>query len=129
VTTFQRAVYITTLLLTALASALLIGPVAFHRIVFRRHAKASLVEAANVMALYGLVVLAVAINGVVLLVVDVLMGTLATALIALGTATTFLWLWLGMPVLVRRQTERRQTEPRQPGQRQETVDGHLERGT
>jgi hypothetical protein len=106
VTTFQRSVYLGTLLLAALASALLIGPAAYHRIVFRRHAKAYLVETANTMALAGLVALALAINGVVLLVVDVLLGTLATTLIAAGTASTFLWLWLGMPVLVRRRMER-----------------------
>src|SRR5262249_38547287 len=114
VTTFQRAVYLATLLLSALASALLIGPVAYHRIVFRQDAKASLVGTANVMALCGLVALALAINGVVLLVADVLLGSVATTLTAAGTASTFLWLWLGIPIAVRRRAERRRAFHRPP---------------
>src|SRR6185369_11865770 len=93
VTPFQRAIFIAILLLTALASVLLIGPVAFHRVVFRHHARAELVRAANALALAGLVVLALAIVGVVLLVVSVLMGTVATVVIGLGTAVTFAAVW------------------------------------
>src|SRR5580693_9925005 len=45
----QRELYLATLVLAAVATALLLGPVAFHRLVFRRGQKERLVRAANVM--------------------------------------------------------------------------------
>jgi hypothetical protein len=117
VTTFQRAVFLTTLLLVALASALLIGPVAFHRVVFRRHIRAELVTTANVMALVGLVTLGLALVGVVLLVVSVLMGTLATVLISSVTALMFVVLWGVVPAvaLCRREGQGRRGRRSQGG--------------
>lgn len=123
VTAFQRGIYLTTLLFAALASALLIGPAAYHRMVFRRGAKPILVRAANSMALVGLFALALAINGVVLLVVDVLMGTLATVLISVGSGLTFLWLWVLMPLIVRNRLERQADgEPLDAGEQDEATD-------
>src|SRR3954467_4360202 len=43
ITDFQKWLYVATLLATAAASALLIGPVPFHRILFRRGLKPRLV--------------------------------------------------------------------------------------
>ncbi|SBW28285.1 hypothetical protein FDG2_5632 [Candidatus Protofrankia californiensis] len=103
VTDFQRALYLVTLLVVAAASALLIGPVAYHRMVFRRGARAQLVAAANTMALAGLVMLGAGINGAVLLVVDVLMGSLATVLICSVTVAFFVALWWVLPQLTLRE--------------------------
>jgi len=50
-TSWQRHLYVASLLLAALSTALLCGPVAYHRLVFRRHEKDRLLRAANVMAL------------------------------------------------------------------------------
>jgi hypothetical protein len=50
----QRELYIASILLAAVSTALLVAPVAYHRLVFRRHEKESLIRAANVMALLGL---------------------------------------------------------------------------
>jgi Family of unknown function (DUF6328) len=50
----QRGLYIASLLLAAASTALLLGPVAYHRLVFRRNHKERLVRAANVMAILGL---------------------------------------------------------------------------
>nr|MDT0665057.1 hypothetical protein [Micromonospora sp. DSM 115978] len=71
----------------------------------------------------GLFVLALAINGVVLLVVDVLMGTLATVLIASGTGLTFLWLWVLMPFMVRNRLERRDEEQHRDPDHEKATDG------
>ncbi len=101
VTDFQRALYLITLLTVAAASALLIGPVAYHRMVFRRGARAQLVTAANTMALAGLVMLGVGINCAVLLIVDVVMGVLATALISSASVAFFVVLWWVLPRLTR----------------------------
>jgi len=50
----QRDLYLTCLVLAAVATALLLGPVAYHRLVFRRGRKESLVQAASMMAMAGL---------------------------------------------------------------------------
>jgi hypothetical protein len=50
----QRNLYLGTIVLAAVATALLVGPVAYHRLVFRRGQKERLVRAANVMAISGL---------------------------------------------------------------------------
>ena len=50
----QRDLYLASLVLAAVATALLVGPVAYHRLVFRRGQKEHLVKASNVMAISGL---------------------------------------------------------------------------
>jgi hypothetical protein len=50
----QRDLYLASLVLAAVATALLVGPVAYHRLVFRRGQKERLVRAASVMAIGGL---------------------------------------------------------------------------
>ena len=51
----QRQLYMASLLLAAVSTALLLAPVAYHRLVFRRQQKEHLIRAANVMAICGLV--------------------------------------------------------------------------
>ena len=48
---WQRALYVGILVVSAVATALLLGPVAYHRLVFRRRQKEHLVRAADVMAI------------------------------------------------------------------------------
>ena len=64
----QRELYLATLVLAAVATALLLGPVAYHRVVFRRGQKEGLVRAASVMAIAGLVTVGLAVSAAVLLV-------------------------------------------------------------
>ena len=75
VTEFQREVYFVTLLCAAAASVLLIAPTAHHRIHFRRQEKEHIVKVANGFALAGLVALALAMIGVLLLITDVHLST------------------------------------------------------
>jgi hypothetical protein len=105
-TNFQRGVYFVTLLLAALASALLIGPVSYHRLIFRRHAKARLVNVSNVMAVAGTGALAGAMTGVVLMVADVLFGLVAGVVTAAGVGAVFGTLWYALPLVQRSQWER-----------------------
>lgn len=95
----QHRLYVTDLLLAALATALLTAPVAYHRIVFRRHQKHDLLRAANVMALAGLVAVAFAISGAVLLVVSVVYDGLVAALVAAVVAGIYAVLWFVVPHL------------------------------
>src|SRR3984957_16823768 len=97
----QRHLYISTLLLAALSTALLSAPVAFHRLVFRTHRKERLVRTANVMALAGLAAVGLSISGAVWLVWSVVTRGAVGPVIVAGTAATFVLLWLVIPVLGR----------------------------
>ena len=63
ISSLQRGTYVVTLLAAACAAALLVGPVAFHRIVFRHSQKDDLVRVSHRMALGGLACLPVALVG------------------------------------------------------------------
>src|ERR1700712_4935193 len=93
----QRRLYVTVLLLAALSTALLTAPVAYHRIVFRRHQKHDVLRFANVVALAGLVTVALAITGAVLLVVSVVYDGLVAAIIAALVAGVYFTLWYVIP--------------------------------
>jgi glucose dehydrogenase len=97
----QRQLYIACLLLAALSTAMLLGPVAYHRLVFRQHQKEHLVQAANVMAIGGLATVGLAISSSVLLVVSVVETGAVVALIPGLTLAVFVGLWFALP-LVRR---------------------------
>jgi membrane-bound acyltransferase YfiQ involved in biofilm formation len=98
VTEFQKDVYFVTLLAAAAAAALFIAPTAYHRLVFRERDKAQLIAIASKLALVGLVALAIAMNGAILLVTDVLFDGPAVVVTVVATSTLFAGLWfvLGM---------------------------------
>jgi hypothetical protein len=98
VTSFQRGVYLVTLLCAAAASALLIATSAYHRILFRQGDKPHLVFLANRLTIGGLGFLGLAMVGAVLLVTDVLFkGT--TTVLATGAAAGFvLFFWFVLPL-------------------------------
>jgi Family of unknown function (DUF6328) len=103
VTTFQRNVYVTTLLLVSGATALLIAPVSFHRIVFRQRQKRRLVKATHRLATGGLVLLLLAVCGAVLLILDVVLGTRPAIIGVSGVALWFVIFWYVIPLRARRQ--------------------------
>jgi hypothetical protein len=105
-TPFQRGVYVATLLLAAVAAALLIAPVAFHRVLFRRRQKDDLVDAANRLALGGLIALLLAIVGALLLILDVVLGPLPALLLSALAAAWFVGFWLVLPLLARERAPR-----------------------
>jgi hypothetical protein len=109
VTRFQERVYFAVLLLTTIATALLIAPTAIHRLLFHRQMKQTIVEDSNRLAIAGLFVLALAMTGAVLLITDVLFGVIATVIATAVTAAVFIVLWVALP-LARRVTE----PPRNP---------------
>ena len=99
----QRSLYLVVLLLSATATGLIIAPVSAHRILFRRHRKATLVTMGDVASKAGLAVLAVAVAGVVLLVFDVVLGAGAAAVAAAATLAFYVGAWLVVPLLLRRE--------------------------
>ena len=101
VTEFQRNLYIGTLVTTVLAGCLLIAPVSFHRLVFRRKLKAQLVRGSHYMAQGGLLLMAVALTASTLLVLDVVLGGTGARLLAALCALWFVLFWYVWPITVR----------------------------
>jgi putative flippase GtrA len=97
----QRDLYLTALLLAALSTGLLLSPVAYHRLVFRRRQKESLVRAANVLAILGLVAVGLSITASVALVLSYVAAGLAAVLITIGVGVVFTGLWFVLPLLRR----------------------------
>jgi hypothetical protein len=94
----QRQLYTASLVLAAVSTALLLGPVAYHRLVFRRHQKEHLIRAANVMAIWGLVAVGLAVSTAVLLVTGYVDHGLAAGLITAFIVCLFVGLWFVLPL-------------------------------
>src|SRR3954452_20658927 len=93
---FQKIVYFVTLLAAATATAFLIAPSAYHRIVFRQHDKPHIIRLGTRQFLGGIVALSVAMTGAVLLVTDVLFGAPTVVVTVIAVAGMFGWLWFGI---------------------------------
>ena len=74
VTDFQRNLFFATLLATAASTACLIAPTATHRLRFHQGDRRYVIESANRLMIAGLVFLALAIIGAVVLITDYLYG-------------------------------------------------------
>jgi hypothetical protein len=97
----QRELYFGVLLATALSTALLIAPTAYHRLLFRKRDKEHLVRISNRLTLAGLGVLAIALTGAVLLISDLLFKTTPTVIFTVAAGLTFATLWGILPLLRR----------------------------
>jgi hypothetical protein len=93
---FQRIVYVATLLLTAAAAAVLMAPSAFHRLTFRRGQKPYLIKLGTRQTIAGMALLALAMNGVILLLTDLMFHTTTVVVIVAATSALFAWLWFGL---------------------------------
>lgn len=94
----QRELYLASLLLAAVSTALLVGPVAYHRLVFRRRQKEPLVRSANVMATLGLATVGLAVSAAILLVASFVAKAAPAAIIAAIVVCTFGGLWFVFPL-------------------------------
>ncbi len=94
----ERGVYLATLVFAALSTALLVAPVAYHRLLFRRHEKESLVRLTNRMAIAGLVTVGLAVCSAVLLVTMFVAPGLRAVVITAGLACVFAGLWFALPL-------------------------------
>ncbi|HEX3564050.1 MAG TPA: DUF6328 family protein [Acidimicrobiales bacterium] len=99
----QRVLYQASLLLAATATALLTGPVAYHRIVFRRHEKRRLLAVSNALALCGLTAVALAISAAVWLVVSTIDSGAVVPVMAAVMPVVFIGLWFVLPLAGRMQ--------------------------
>lgn len=99
ISAFDKKAYFATLLLTALSAALLIAPSAYHRLTFRYQQKGRLVVIANRLAIAGLAVLALAMTCAIMLITNVLFGTVATTVVTTTLVLAmFCLLWAVLPL-------------------------------
>jgi hypothetical protein len=93
---FQRDVYTATLLLTAAAAAFLMTPSAFHRLTFRAGEKPYLVKFGTTVTVIGMVLLALAMNGALLLLTDILYHGSTVAVMVGVSVALYVSLWFGV---------------------------------
>jgi hypothetical protein len=93
---FQRMVYVITLLLTASSAVLLMAPSAFHRITFRAGQKPYLLRLGTRQAIAGMGLLALAMTGALLLLLDIVFGATTVIVLVGAMAMLFAWLWFGL---------------------------------
>jgi hypothetical protein len=105
-TSFQRVTVIVTVLLTTASSALLMAPVAWHRLYFRQGRRPDVIRWGNRFALIGLALLAAAMTGAVLLVADAVVGRLPAIVMASCAAALFAATWIVLPLVRRARTAR-----------------------
>jgi len=101
ITSLQRGTYVVTLLAAAVATACLIGPVAFHRIVFRHSQKDDLVRVSHWMALAGMGFLLVSVVGAVLLILEQVLGQTPAVWYTAGVVAVIVLLWIVLPLASR----------------------------
>jgi uncharacterized membrane protein len=101
-----QRVYAVTLVLAALATALLIGPVPLHRLLFRQRMRDRMVAIAGHMASGGLFLLMLAMAGGVFLALDAILSTTTAVIIVIAVIVWFVLLWYVLPVVVREGSKR-----------------------
>lgn len=109
----QVGIYLALVAVSALATLAAIAPISLHRALFRRHRKPEVVELAHWFMRVALVALAVALTGVVWLIVDVVLGTVPGAVAASAAGLLALLAWLIVPLAIR--TRSAADEPRPEG--------------
>jgi hypothetical protein len=97
----QIAVYLTLVIVAALATVLALSPVALHRALFRRNAKPQLVRAAHILLRLALAAIALALSGTVFLIFDVVIGHPAAIIAGGGTLALTVAMWVVLPTVLR----------------------------
>jgi O-antigen/teichoic acid export membrane protein len=97
----ERAIYLATLLAAAVATALLIAPSAYHRVLFQQRQKPRIIDVGTRQFLLGLLALAIAMNGAVLLVTTYLFAAPTVVVSVACLSCLFAWLWFGAGVVRR----------------------------
>ena len=93
----QVAVYLTLVIVAALATVLALSPVALHRALFRRDAKPQLVRAAHILLRLTLAAIALALSGTVFLIFDVVIDHPAALVAGGGTLALTIAMWVVLP--------------------------------
>jgi hypothetical protein len=94
----QRDIYFLAVLATAMATTFLIAPSSYHRLRWRQHDKARMLETSNRLAIIGISFLALSISAVVYVITSVVYSRGVAAGVAAAFAGVVTWLWFGLPL-------------------------------
>ncbi|MFI9386947.1 DUF6328 family protein [Kutzneria sp. NPDC052558] len=94
---FVHVTHVVVVLLTAASVGFLIAPAAWHRLLFRRGARESIVNHASRFVVIGLILLAAAMSGAVLLIGYVVFGGIVGAVLGGVIGLLFALLWFAWP--------------------------------
>jgi len=101
VTEFQKDLFFLTLAATAVSTACFIVPTAYHRLNFRNREKERILLVSNKFAIAGIMFLAVAMIGAIVLVTDVIYSDTAALAGGVSAAVLFFGLWGALPLVLR----------------------------
>lgn len=99
ITPFQKDVYYLTLIATAISTTCFIAPTAAHRLRFHKRDRRWVIETASNLAIAGLVFLALAIFGAVLLMTDYLFDGARVWIYSCLIGALIAGLWFARPLL------------------------------
>jgi Family of unknown function (DUF6328) len=108
-TAFQQRLYVASLVLSAAAAAMLIAPAPFHRMLFQRRLKRQVVAAASHFMLCGLFLLLLSLGTVILLILDLVVGSQLAAWLTGAMMGWFATWWYAAPLWSRLWHARRLT--------------------
>ena len=103
---WQRWLYLAIIMMSTVSIVLLVAPVAYHRLLFRRHQLGSLLRAANVMAIAGMAAVSLAVSGAVLLVTSYVEPGLPTPVLTIIVVAMFAGFWFVLPLMRRGRSSR-----------------------
>jgi hypothetical protein len=96
---FTRTAYLVVLGLCCVSTALLMGPAAYHRMLFGKGRKAEVVKGSHLLARGGIVTLMLAICAAVLLVTDLVAGRTMGWIFTAFVLAFFVAVWYVMPAV------------------------------
>jgi hypothetical protein len=100
-TRHQLTLYLVIFGFSVLATGLLLSPVVLHRVLFRQHARRTLVSVGQRCALAGFGALGLSVVGVCVLIFDVVAGGPAGIVAGAAAFVVFAGLWAAGPLLLR----------------------------
>lgn len=100
--TYQRTVYLTLVVTSVIATALIVAPVSVHRSLFRKQMKRSIVTLADALTRMALGVLALVMTGASLLVFDVVVGRTEGIVVGACVLVVLAIVWVVLPEVLRR---------------------------
>ncbi|MCP9999605.1 DUF6328 family protein [Streptomyces sudanensis] len=103
----DRAIYVITVVLGALATASLIAPVSLHRFLSGQRMKDEMVDTAHRLMMCGMVLLALTIGCTLLLILHVVVPGLLADLLVGAVMLWFVLSWYVLPLWLRRRSARR----------------------
>jgi hypothetical protein len=95
---YERTIHLITVLFAAGAVALLTAPASWHRLLFRRGRREDIIDVANHFAVAGLVCLAFAMVGTILLIGEMIVGGWSAIALGIVAAVLFAVLWFILPL-------------------------------